>query len=229
MDFLENISVNTFHSSGAFAIQQDFDNKYAVTDIQFLKKAIGLAPDEFSGIEIALTDPGETAALKSKLQQIFKQGYLVQNKYEQNRSLYAVMTLERWFVYGVLSLILVVAAFNMIGALTMLVLEKQKDIAILHALGGNKNFIQRIFLNEGLLLSLIGGGLGMGIALLVAWLQLKFHIISLPGSFVIDYFPVELRWSDFLLVGTTVFVVSAIASWIPARQAAKKEYSLRSE
>ncbi len=229
MDFLENISMDTIQSSAAFAIQQDFDNKYAITNLGFLKRAMGIAADEYGAIEVALKDEDDPENVRSQLSKIFGEGYIVQNKYEQNKSLYAVMNLERWFVYGVLSLILVVAAFNMVGALTMLVLEKQKDIAILHALGGKRGFIQRIFLSEGLLLSLIGGGAGMGIAFILAWLQLKYHIISLPGSFVISYFPVELHLMDFILVGSTVFVVSMIAAWIPARQAARKDYSLRSE
>ncbi len=140
------------------------------------------------------------------------------------------MNVERWVIYGVLCLILVVAAFNMIGALTMLVLEKQKDISVLHALGSNRNFIQKIFLSEGLLLAIIGGGAGMLLALLIAWLQINFHLIPLQGgSFLIDYFPVRLRLIDFLLVGATVFVIALIASWLPSRRAAEQEFSLRSE
>jgi len=140
------------------------------------------------------------------------------------------MNVERWVIYGVLCLILVVAAFNMIGALTMLVLEKQKDISVLHAMGSTRNFIQKIFLNEGLLLATIGGAAGMLLALLLAWLQITFHLIPLEGgSFLIDYFPVKLRAVDFLLVGVTVFVIAIIASWLPSRKAAMQEYSLRSE
>ena len=140
------------------------------------------------------------------------------------------MNVERWVIYGVLCLILVVAAFNMIGSLSMLVLEKRKDISVLHALGGNKNFIQRIFLSEGMLLAIIGCGIGMLLALLLAWLQIKFHLIELQGgSFLIDYFPVTLRLADFLLVGATVFVIAFIASWLPSRKAAAQDFSLRSE
>ncbi len=129
-----------------------------------------------------------------------------------------------------LCLILVVAAFNMIGALSMLVLEKRKDISVLHALGGNRNFIQRIFLSEGMLLAIIGCGVGMLLALLIAWLQIRYHLIALQGgSFLIDYFPVKLRVIDFLLVGATVFVIAFIASWLPSRKAAAQEFSLRSE
>ncbi|NOT51849.1 MAG: ABC transporter permease [Chitinophagaceae bacterium] len=230
INMAEDISNDTIRSSAAFKIQQDFDNKYAITNIDFVKRAMKLGPNDYSGVEIALHNAGRANELKKSIRKIFGEGYLVLNKYEQNRSLYSVMNLERWVIYGVLCLILVVAAFNMIGALTMLVLEKQKDMNVLYALGGNKGFIQRIFLSEGLLLALIGGGIGMLLALLVAWLQLKYHIIPLTGgSFLIDYFPVKLRLMDFMLVGATVFVIALIASWIPARKAAVQEFSLRSE
>ncbi len=229
-DILNGISNDTIRSSAAFRIQQDFDNKYGITNIGFIKKSLRLGENEYSGLEIALKDPSSAKELKKELKPIFGDSYKVQNKYEQNQSLYAVMNMERWVIYGVLCLILVIAAFNMIGALTMLVLEKRKDISVLHALGGNKKFIQRIFLSEGMLLAVIGGGLGMLLALLIAWLQIQFHLIPLAGgSFLINYFPVQLRLMDFLLVGGTVFVIALIASWLPSRKAAVQEFSLRSE
>jgi lipoprotein-releasing system permease protein len=164
------------------------------------------------------------------VQKIFGQGYLVENRYQQNQSLYSVMNMERWIIYAVLSLILVVAAFTMISALRMLILEKQKDINVLYALGGNKNFIQKIFLSEGLLLAMIGGAAGMLLALLTAILQIKYHFIKLQGgSFLIDYFPVKLQPMNFLLVGATVFVIALIASWLPSRKILGQEFSLRSE
>lgn len=230
LDVINGISNDTIRSSAAFRIQQDFDNKYGITNIDFIKKSLGLGENDFSAVEIALKDPSATNTLKKEIKRIFGDTYLVQNKYEQNRSLYSIMNVERWVIYGVLCLILVVAAFNMIGALTMLVLEKQKDISVLHALGGNKKFIQRIFLSEGMLLALIGGGIGMLLALLIAWLQIQFHLIPLAGgSFLINYFPVKLRLMDFLLVGATVFIIALIASLLPSRKAAAQEFSLRSE
>ena len=229
-DILNGISNDTIRSSAAFRIQQDFDNKYGITNIGFIKKSLRLGENEYSALEIALKDPSSAKELKKELNPIFGDSYKIQNKYEQNQSLYAVMNMERWVIYGVLCLILVIAAFNMIGALTMLVLEKRKDISVLHALGGNKKFIQRIFLSEGMLLALIGGGLGMLLALLIAWLQIQFHLIPLAGgSFLINYFPVQLRLMDFLLVGGTVFVIALIASWLPSRKAAAQQFSLRSE
>jgi lipoprotein-releasing system permease protein len=230
INLLEDISNDTIRSSGAFLIQQDFDNKYGITNIDFIKRSLKLGPDEYSGVEIALNDPSKANEIKKTIKQQFGDGYRVQNKYEQNQSLYSIMNVERWVIYGVLCLILVVAAFTMIGALTMLVLEKQKDISVLHALGGDRHFIQRIFLSEGILLALIGGGAGMLLALLIAWLQIQFHLVPLQGgSFLINYFPVTLRLTDFLLVGATVFIIAFIASWLPSRKAAGQEFSLRSE
>ncbi len=230
INLLEDISMDTIDISGIFRIQDDFDNKFGITNIDFVKRALKLGDDEYSYIEISLQDPSRADVVKKELKKIFGIDYLVQNKYEQNKSLYSVMNLERWVIYGILSLILVVAAFNMIGALTMLVLEKQKDISVLHALGGSRLFIQKIFLGEGLLIAIIGGGVGMLLAGFIAWAQINFHLIPLQGgSFLIDYFPVKLRWADFLLVGATVLFITLIASWIPARKAAAQEFSLRSE
>src|SRR5690606_6036612 len=143
------ISIDTIQFSAAFLIQQDSDNKYGITNIDLVRRALRLNENEYSGMEIAVKDPDEVGRVGEQLKKIFGGQCLIQNRYEQNRILYSVMNIERWIVYGVLCLILVVAAFNMIGALTMLVLEKQKDIGVLHALGGNRNFIQRIFLSEG--------------------------------------------------------------------------------
>jgi len=201
-----------------------------LTNIGFVKKALKIGPDEYSGVEIALDDPSKAEELQPKVQEIFAGKYIVQTIYQQNQSLYAVMNMERWIIYGVLCLILVVAAFNMIGALTMLVLEKQKDINVLHALGSTRGFIQKIFLSEGLLLALIGTVLGMLLALVITILQINFHLIPLQGdSFLISYFPVKLRLTDFLLVSATVFVIALVASWLPSRKAATQEFSLRSE
>ncbi len=230
LDPLNDISNDTIQTSAAFIIQQDFDNKYAITNIDFVRRALRLPADRYSSVEIAVTDASVTKAAQQQLKRLLGASVKVEDRYQQNQALYSVMSLERWAIYGVLCLILVVAAFNMIGALTMLVLEKQRDISILNALGASRGFIQRIFLQEGFLLALIGGAVGMLLALLIAVLQLQFHLIPLTGgSFLIDYFPVELRWLDFLLVGATVFIIALLASWLPSRKAATQDLSLRSE
>lgn len=229
-DQTNDISNDTIGTAGTFIIQQDFDNKYAITNIYFTKKAMKLGADEYSAVEVAVNDPKKADDLLQPIQQLLGNNYKVLNRYQQNKSLYAVMNMERWAIYGVLCLILVVAAFNMIGALTMLVLEKQKDISILNALGAHKGFIQKVFLSEGFLLAIVGGITGMLLALLIAFLQIQFHLVPLEGgSFLINYFPVKLRWQDFVLVTATVFVIALLASWVPSRKAASQPFSLRGE
>jgi lipoprotein-releasing system permease protein len=139
------------------------------------------------------------------------------------------MQVEKWVIYGILSLILVVAAFNMIGALTMLVLEKQKDIAVLKAMGADEQRIQRIFLSEGILLAGIGGIAGLLLATSICWIQLYFKPIKLGGNtFIIDYYPVKMVAGDYLLVIATVALIAVLAAWIPSRKASLQLFSLKS-
>lgn len=228
-DPMQNVSRGDVQAAGAFVIQQEFDNKYVLSNIGFVKSLLGMAENRYSAVEIKIAS-AEVTDVQQNLRAVLGKAYVVQTRYEQNQSLYSVMHTEKWFIYAILSLVLVVAAFNMIGALTMLVLEKRADISVLHALGGTRGFIQKIFLSEGLLLAIIGGGTGMLLALIIVLLQQQFHLVPLGGaSFLIDYFPVSLHLGDFILVGSTVVVIAFIASWIPARKAAQQQFLLRSE
>jgi len=229
IDPMKAINAENIVSSGSFAIQQDFDNKYAFTNISFMKRMLGLQADEFSAVEIKINDEQQTEQIKKQLQQYFGNNYLVQTRYEQNQSLYNVMRMEKWVIYVLLTLILIVASFNMVGALTMLVLEKQKDIHVLKALGANNNFIQKIFLNEGFLLGMLGGTVGIILAIIICWLQVKYKLVPLQGgSFLIDYYPVKLIAKDFLLVLFTILIVTLLASWFPSRKAALQQIELKS-
>jgi len=230
IDPLQNISADSINTKGTFVIQQDFDNKYAITNLAFVKQMLGLRPDQYGAIEISLKDASAADDIKKDLQKIFGSSYKVQTRYEQNQSLYSIMRAEKWVIYAVLVLIMVIFSFTLVSSLTMLVIEKEKDISVLHALGGNRNFIQRIFLSAGLLLTFMGAGCGILLALLIAWLQINYKLIPLSGeSFLIDYYPVTLKIGDLLLVAATVIVIALLASWIPSRKAALNEFSLRSE
>ena len=230
IDPLSNVSVDDVNTSGVFVIQQEFDFNYAITDLGFVKKLLGYHANEYTGVELAIDPDSDPDDVKENLQRLLGKDYLVQTRYEQNRSLYSIMTAEKWFVYAVLVLIMFIFSFTIVSSLTMLVLEKQKDISILHALGGNNNFIQKIFLSEGLLIGVFGGIAGIILALIIAWLQINYGLIRLQGgSFLIDYYPVKLKWSDFALVAFTVLFIALLASWIPARKAARQEFSLRAE
>jgi lipoprotein-releasing system permease protein len=228
-DPLASISSMNFQPQGAFAIQQDFDNKYVLTNLDAVKLMIGLKKDEFTAAEIKIKVAAGEKEVLQKLQQITGTGYLVENRYQQNRSLFSVMQLEKWAIYGILSLILIIASFNMIGALTMLVLEKQQDVQILKAMGATNFFVQKIFLTEGVLLAFAGGVIGIGMALLLCYLQTTFHFIPLQGAFVIDYYPVKVLVSDLLLVLTTVFFIAVTAAWVPSKKAAKQKLSLKAQ
>ena len=229
IDPYQAFSAENVSTSGTFFIQQDLDNKYALTNVGFMKKMLGMKPDEFGNVEIALNDAANTEETKEELSKIFGEEYIIESRYEQNKSLYSVMNLEKWAIYGILTMMLIVAAFTMIGALTMLVLEKQKDIQVLKAMGANNSRIRRIFLAEGMLLAGMGSASGLLLAVLICWAQVQFKLIAIEGgTFLIDYYPVELKPSDFVLVAFTVIIIAFFASWFPARKAALQPVELKS-
>jgi lipoprotein-releasing system permease protein len=215
-------------SSGTFKIQEDFDNHYVITHLGFMQHMLGLDSNQYGAIEIATRDGQVSKELKSKLQLLFGRDFLVRTLDEQNQTLFGTMKMEKWVIYIILSLILIVAAFNMVGALTMLVLEKKKDIQVLKAMGADNRYIQQIFLNEGILLGLLGGGIGFLLAIVLCWMQVKFKLVPLQGNFLIDYYPVKLIPGDFMLVGSTILIVVLLASWIPSRKASKQPFELKS-
>lgn len=226
MDAMHSYNITT---SGVFAIQQEFDDKYAFTNLAFMQYMLDLKADEYSGMDILLRPEVDENKVKDALKNVVGNSLKVQTRYEQNQGLFSIMQIEKWVIYAILSLILVVAAFNMIGALTMLVLEKQKDIAVLKAMGAHTTRIQNIFLSEGLVLAIVGGSGGMLLAFIICLLQQKFHLIELTGNtFIINYYPVQMHVQDFLLVAVTVFFVAVLAAWIPSRKAAAQLFSLKS-
>ncbi len=227
-DPLQSLSEGSVKATGVFTIQQDFDNKYAITNVDFVKQQMGFTSNEYSAAEIKLNNNTDLNAAQLQLSKLLGNAYLVQTKYQQNTSLYSTMRFEKWAIYAVLTLILFIAAFNMVSALTMLVLEKQKDISVLQSMGADKAMVLKIFLSEGLLLAGIGTVTGIVLALITCFLQINFKMIKLQGgSFLIDYFPVKLQPSDFILVSLTAVVIAFFASWFPARKAAKQLIELR--
>lgn len=228
MDPMESMSEGVLQGSGIFTIQQDFDNKYAITNIGFVKQQMGFAPDEYSAVEIKLDESTDPASAKKEIEVLLGKNYAVNTKYEQNTTLYSTMRMEKWAIFAILTLILIIAAFNMVSALTMLVLEKRKDISVLKSMGAQKNSIQKIFLSEGLLLGGIGAGIGILMAILLCFLQVNFKLIKIQGgSFLIDYFPVKLVAGDFILVAASAAGIAFIAAWFPAWKAAKEKIELR--
>jgi lipoprotein-releasing system permease protein len=222
------LSNGVLYPVGTFAIQQDFDSKYVLTHIDFMRSLLSMAPGELSALEISITPGAKDEKLKAELQKLLGHQVRVQTRFEQNQTLYVIMQMEKWVVYIFLSFILVIAAFNMIGSLSMLVIEKRKDITILKAMGSPNNRILRIFLSEGLIIAGIGSLIGFSIALLFLVLQQQFGIVKLGGdSFLIDAFPVEMHLDDFLLVSGTVLVIGFLAGWYPAMRASAQPIDLK--
>lgn len=222
--------VGQINPNGTFAIQQDFDNKYVITSLAYMQQLMGMPTNRVSAIELLLQPGTDLQKEKLSIERIFGKNFRVQTRYEQNRSLYQVMQTEKWFVYAILIFILAIAAFNIVGCLSMLVIEKRRDITILKAMGARPGLIQRIFLAEGLLIAFVGAGIGTLLAVLICLGQQHYGWLKLGGgTFVVDYYPVRMQFTDFVLVWLTIVLIALAASWYPSLKAANQPVDLKAE
>lgn len=215
--------------SGVFSVQQDYDSKYIIVPIRFAKDLLDYT-NEVTSIELGLEQDADTDKIQSDIQNTLGENFLVKNQFQQQELLYKIMKSEKLAIFLILSFILLIATFNVIGSLSMLILDKKKDIAVLSSMGANKKLIKRIFLTEGLLISIIGAILGLTLGGILCWLQQRFGIISLgpgDGSFVIDAYPVQMQALDFVYVFITVFFIGMAAAWVPVKQISKKYLNQR--
>jgi lipoprotein-releasing system permease protein len=213
-------------ASGIFSVQQDFDSKYVLVPIDFARELLEYKT-EATSIEITLVDGTDVNALQNKIAALLGDKFEVKNRFQQQKMLYRIMRSEKWVSFLILSFILLIATFNLIGSLSMLILDKKKDIGVLHSMGASNKLIRRIFLTEGLMISLLGGLLGLSLGGIIVWLQMEFGLIRLgaaSGTFVVDFYPVDLLFSDFLYVFITVFVIGIFAAWLPVKQISKKYF-----
>ncbi len=216
--------LNTLNATeaGAFSVQQEFDDQYVFTNYAFAQYLFDLAPNQVSAIELSVPVQKE-AQVMAQLKNRLGAGFVVKNKFQQNMDLYKIMQMEKWIIFSILALIMMVASFNLVGALTMLVLEKQKDIHVLHAMGARPWDIQKIFLLLSGIMAFMGALIGGGLATIFCWLQNTFHFIKLGGqSFVIDYYPVKPMALDYIAIMLLVIAIAILAGWLPARRAADR-------
>ncbi len=210
--------------SGVFSVQQEFDDQYVFTNASFAQYLFDVQAQEVTALEMAIETDQEKEVLAA-IQQVMGNGFWVRNKYQQNIDLYKIMQVEKWVIFCILALIMMVASFNLVGALTMLVLEKQKDIHVLNAMGATRWDIQKVFLLLSGVMAITGAFIGGGLASLFIWAQSKYHFIKLGGgSFVIDYYPIEPMAIDYIAIVLLVIVIAVLAGWIPSRKAAAKIY-----
>jgi lipoprotein-releasing system permease protein len=211
--------------SGIFSIEQDFDAKYILVPIDFARDLLEYN-NEVTAIEIKVKPGQNIEKIQNKIQKILGPGFEVKNRYQQQEIFYKIMTSEKWAIFFILTFILIVASLNVIGSLTMLILDKKKDISTLSHLGANWNSIRKIFLLNGWINTLLGALTGIILGLLICWLQVQFGFVKLQGSgtFVIDVYPVKILANDVILVLITVLFIGYITSWIPVRVISKKYF-----
>jgi len=214
---------------GTFAIQQDFDNQYILTNLEFMRELLEAEPGTVSSIEIKSRPGTSLSGLKKQVKDMFGNDFTVKDEYEQNEAFFKVMQLEKWMGFAITSLMLILMAFNTVGALWMIVLDKQKDISILKSMGATDRLVHRIFLLEGILLTLLGMGIGMVLACILYFIQKTYGIISIPQGFLVDSYPIAMRAADFIPVVLTVTGIGLLASLAPARRAIQVPTYLREE
>lgn len=205
--------------SGIFSIEQDYDTRYIILPIRVVRDLLEY-DYEVSALEIKIAKNADLETLKDEIRTLTGENFSVLDRYEQNEVFYRIMKSEKWATFLILTLILVIASFNIIGSLTMLIIDKKDDIEILKDLGANEGLIRKIFLVEGWLISIVGSIAGIFLGTIISLLQEYLGIIKIGGSgtFVIDAYPVKYQLPDILLVWLTVLVIGFIAAWIPARK-----------
>ena len=209
---------------GVFSIQAEFDAQYLVSPISFVRELLD-KEDQSSSLEIFCEDD-QILPLQKELKSQLDSEYKIVNRFEQHQFLYKILNSEKLIVYFILCFILIIASFNIIGSLSMLMIDKKKDIIMLSNLGASKKAIRSIFFLEGFLTTQIGIFIGIALGLLVCWLQSTFGLINMgEGSFVINHYPVKVIFSDLLIVFLTVSVIGLITSWIPSNYMSKKLFS----
>ncbi len=208
-------------ASGVFSLNDDFDYKYVLLPLDYVRDILQYK-NEVSAIEIGLKPGADAGKVKEEITGLLGNAYLVKTRYEQNEVLFRTMASEKWWTFLILAFILLIATFNVIGSLTMLIIEKKDDIKTLSALGAEQPLLRRIFLNEGMLIVLTGAVGGVLLGLLLCWVQLRFKPVPFSEGFVVDAYPVKIMWQDLLYVLAVVLLIGFLAAWYPVRLFTRK-------
>lgn len=198
-------------TTGVFNIQDDFDRKYILADIDFVRELMNYAPDEVSSIAISVRQPDEVAHTKADIQRLLGNGYTVKDRFDQQPLYYKIFKSERIAIFLVAALIVLISTLNLISSLSLLIIDKRKDINTLRCMGADKHFIRTTFFAEGLLISLVGVISGMAAGFVICLLQQEFGIIKMGENFVVSSFPVAMQAVDFLAVFALVSLLSLAA------------------
>lgn len=218
------VTGNLFSSGLVFAVNQEkYDASYILTSIDFARRLFQYTT-EVSAINLKLKAGADTDAVKKHIQDLLGDDFLVQDRYEQQADTYRIMEIEKLISYLFLTFILMIACFNVIGSLSMLIIDKRDDVVTLRNLGASDRQIVRIFLFEGRMISFFGAFAGVVLGLLLCWLQQEYGLIALgsSGSFVVDAYPVSVHASDVLLIFITLLLIGFLSVWYPVRFLSKR-------
>lgn len=218
------VTGNLFSSGLVFAVNQEkYDASYILASIDFARRLFQYTT-EVSAINLKLKAGADTDAVKKHIQDLLGDDFLVQDRYEQQADTYRIMEIEKLISYLFLTFILMIACFNVIGSLSMLIIDKRDDVVTLRNLGASDRQIVRIFLFEGRMISFFGAFAGVVLGLLLCWLQQEYGLIALgsSGSFVVDAYPVSVHASDVLLIFITVLLIGFLSVWYPVRFLSKR-------
>lgn len=221
-----SFTMEYLYSPGTIFIvnQQKYDSRYILTSLNFARRLLDYTT-EVSAIELKLTDTAHLPSTKAKIEKILGDGFLVQDRYEQQADVFKIMEIEKLVSYLFLTFILVIACFNAIGSLSMLIIDKKEDVLTLRKLGADDRLISRIFLFEGRLITLLGALSGIVLGLLFCFAQQKFGFISLggaSGSFVVDAYPISVHAWDVVIIFATVLTIGFLSVWYPVRYLSKR-------
>jgi lipoprotein-releasing system permease protein len=209
-----------FQLRGTFSVQQVTAGETVIVDMVAAQRLFN-ARDQISGIDLKLQDNDQAESLKKELQAMLGPDFRISSWYDLQKPLYDVMYLEKWGSYIILMIIVIVAVLNILGSLTMIVIQKQRDIALLISMGLSSRDIKNIFRKQGLYIGLIGCGIGGSLGLLLSWLQNKYGLLKLSSAFIIDAYPSQISAVDISLVLLASLLLCILASWYPSNRAAR--------
>ena len=210
---LRKVSLRT---GGVFSVNAEIDAKLIIVPIECMRELLEY-PTEVSSLEI-WTAPGMATEVCDRLSVQLGDGFKVLDRYRQNESVFKMMRYEKLAIFLILIFVVIIIAFNIYSSLKMLVIEKQGDIGTLRSLGASEGMLQRVFLLEGWLVSLLGMLIGLLVGVLVVWLQDRFGLVAMPGNFLVENYPVVLKAMDLVWIAAGVALVGWIMALIPSRK-----------
>lgn len=197
------------YPTAIFALEAQTDGKYMLAPIEFARELFDY-PGGVSALMVKVGEGYSPDKVRAAIAAEAGDGYTARTRYQQNASLYKIMTYEKWGIFLIAVLVLVIASFSLIGSLVMLIIDKRGDMRTLIGMGGSIGFVRSIFVREGMLISALGGIGGMAVGLLVCWVQVRFGVVGVPESFVVDSYPVEVKFTDMLAIAAVFIAVNYI-------------------